>query len=347
MAKYSDVKLKKLLTNTYNGTFFEDSKNSIDERQDAKNYIKKVFGDGGKTPDPSLIHQFNNLIVEIGDSMAEVSLQPMLNMFSTFKTAKLGDIVYIDYPENNLKTRLIWSATSTGVDLVRVSPTKTSDIAQPKDFSTGVYYEPMDFTNGNIENFNKVVNRIAEAKVKLYYEIIRDLITAAIAASTIPANNVLEGDNLTLAQYRKVAQIFQRYGGTPVFSADLLLIQYFAEQQTTDAFYKEILTEKLKTDLLEQLVPQKIANTVAVPIYNLFTDRNNNAVEFDITEGFMFASAGVKPFSIVEFGGLRQFTGQHMADERIKMKLSQRADVRLLAAWLIGKITENTAVALT
>ncbi len=42
----------------------------------------------------------------------------------------------------------------------------------------------------------------------------------------------------------------------------------------------------------------------------------------------MFAAAfSQKPFSVVEYGGLRQLTEQDIEDERIKMKIVQDASV--------------------
>lgn len=61
----------------------------------------------------------------------------------------------------------------------------------------------------------------------------------------------------------------------------------------------------------------------------------------------MFAGGvSQKPFSVVEYGGLRQLTEQDIEDERIKMKIVQDASVNLLFGEAIGIIEEQAAVSI-
>jgi hypothetical protein len=340
---YNAMKLRQLCERVYNNKMIKDEANNIDDEKDIREYAQKVFGDGSVTPDPSLLHQFNNLVVQQADVIVKVQLKTMLSLFSNFKPANRGDVVKIEYPQTLMKTKVIWSANGSGVDLVRIAPSQAYDIAVPKTFSAGVYYEPLDMATDAVANFRKAVNDVAEAKIRLYYQVLNDIMQAAIASGKIPAKNVAVGTDLTLADYNKVATTLQRYGGKPIFVADMLLIDYFSKQQVlNDDFYSKILTESFKTELLEQLVPTKIGRTTAVNLFNPFIDRTNSVVDLPINIGYMFASAGsVKPFSIVEFGGLRQLTEQDPEDERIKIKIVQDADVRLLAGWLFGYIKED------
>lgn len=191
------------------------------------------------------------------------------------------------------------------------------------------------------------MNDIADAKVRLYLDKIHQLTASAITAGKIPAKNVQTGSNLTLQQYNKVASVLQRYGGKPIFVADTLLIDYFAFQQGTDSTFKNFLTEEVKGELLTALNPATIGRTTAVNLTNPFTDDTNSKVELPVNKGYMFAGGvSQKPFSVVEYGGLRQLTEQDIEDERIKMKIVQDASVNLLFGEAIGIIEEQAAVSI-
>ncbi|MBM6849745.1 hypothetical protein, partial [Bacillus licheniformis] len=219
--------------------------------------------------------------------------------------------------------------------------------AVPYTLSTGFYYEPLDLVTDSVEYFNKLVNDIANAKVRLYLDKIHQLTAAAIAKGKIPPKNVAVGSNLTLQKYNEVASVLQRYGGRPVFVGDSLLIDYFAFQQATDSTYKNLLTDGIKNELLTALNPTTIGRTTAVNLTNPFTDETNSKVELPVNKGYMFAGGvSQKPFSIVEYGGLKQLTEQDIEDERIKMKITQSASVNLLFGEAIGIIEEQAAVSI-
>jgi hypothetical protein len=333
------VKLKGLFSRVYNNKMEET------DGRDLTEFAKRVFGDGSVNPDPSMLHQFNNLVVQQADEVAKPIVTDMLGVFATVKGAARDQVVKYEIPQKS-KAKVRWSANGSGVDLVRVEG-KKSEVAVPRTFSTGFYYEPFGMVEDAVANTKKLVDDIANAKVRLYLDNIYKLIDAAIAGGDIPAANVMAGDNLTLKQYSVLASRLSRYGGRPVFVADTLLIDHFAMQQATDATYKELLTDGVRTELLESLNPSRIARTTAVNLVNPFLDDANTKVELAVNQGFMFAgSQAQKPFVVVEFGGLRQMTEQDIEDERIKIKLVQDADIELIFGQTIGKVTENTAVSL-
>lgn len=73
--KLDTVKIKGLFSRVLN--------NKMDgtDQADIQTYIKKVFGDGGTTPDPSMLHQFNNLVVEQADEIAKPKVTQLLSFW--------------------------------------------------------------------------------------------------------------------------------------------------------------------------------------------------------------------------------------------------------------------------
>ena len=85
-----------------------------------------------------------------------------------------------------------------------------------------------------------------------------------------------------------------------------------------------------------------IGRTTAVNLVNPFTDDTNSAVELPVNEGYFFSSAvSSKPFTIVEYGGMKQFTEQDPEDERIKIMIKQEAAVELIHGNAIGYVKET------
>jgi hypothetical protein len=331
-----------LFSRAYNNKMIKDDIKNVNDEADIREYCKLIFN-SKQSADPAMLWQFNNLIVQQADEIAKPMLKDLLSLFANFTTTpSINDRVKIVYPQSKMKTRVIWSANGTGVDLVRLAPHQTSEYAEPQQFSTGFYYEPSDMQSDAVENYRKVVNDLAEAKVRLYYNVLSDIMVSAMASGKIPAKNVKVGTDLTLADYNKVATTLSRYGGRPVFVGDMLLIDYFKKQEVTDAFFGKLISEDYKNKTFSELVPTSIGRTVAVDLYNPFIDRTNAQVDLKINEGFMFAgSATQKPFTIVEFGSLQQKTGQDPEDERIKIKLVQFADIKLVQGWTFGYIKED------
>ncbi|MGN7329742.1 hypothetical protein CEY02_19700 [Bacillus pumilus] len=336
---FDNVKIKGLFSRVLNNQMEQK------DESDIKECIKKVFGDGTVTPDPSLLHQFNNLVVEQADAIAKPKVTELLKLFANTSQEKPGNLKQIKIPKKN-KAKVVWSASGSGVDLVRVEG-RESITAVPQIMSTGFYYEPLDLVTDTVIAFNTLVDDIANAKVRLYLDAIHELTAAAVTSGKIPANNVQTGANLTLQKYNEVASVLQRYGGRPVFVADTLLIDYFAFQQATDTTYKNLLSDKIKDELLTALNPSTIGRSTAVNLINPFTDETNSKVELPVNKGYMFAGGvSQKPFSVTEYGGLKQQTEQDIEDERIKMKITQSASIMLLFGEAIGIIEEQAAVSI-
>ncbi|MFP3418072.1 hypothetical protein R0K30_02115 [Bacillus sp. SIMBA_154] len=336
---FDNVKIKGLFSRVLNNQMEQK------DESDIKDCIKKVFGDGTVTPDPSLLHQFNNLVVEQADAIAKPKVTELLKLFADTSQEKPGNLKQLKIPKKT-KAKVVWSASGSGVDLVRVEG-RESITAIPETMSAGFYYEPLDLVTDSIVAFNNLVNDIADAKVRLYLDKIHELTATAVGSGKIPAKNVQTGSNLTLQKYSEVASVLQRYGGRPVFIADSLLIDYFASQQGTDPKYVNLLSDKIKEELLTALNPTTIGRTTAVNLINPFTDETNSKVELPVNKGYMFAGGvSQKPFSVVEYGGLKQMTEQDIEDERVKMKITQSASIVLLFGEAIGIIEEQAAVSI-
>ncbi|MED1863236.1 hypothetical protein P4V41_07190 [Fictibacillus nanhaiensis] len=332
-------KLKGLFSRVVNG------KTEGNDIQDITEFAKRVFGNGDATPDPSMLHQFNTLVVQQADQLAKPMVSDMVGLLANYKQAQRDQIVKYEIPQKN-KAKVRWSANGSGVDLVRVE-NKKSEVAVPKTFSTGFYYEPFGMVQDAEASIKALVDDIANAKLRLYFNEIAKLIDAAVSAGEIPSKNVLGGNNLTLAQYNKVASTLSRVaGGRPVFVADTLLVDYFAQQQA-NAANKELLTDRIREDLVRELNVSEIGRTDAMNLVNPFITEKNDKTELPVNIGYMIAgSAAQKPFVVTEFGSLRQMTEMDMEDERIKMKLTQDADIQLIFGQAIAKIKEDAAVAL-
>jgi hypothetical protein len=332
-------KLQGLFSRVYNGKMEENDGRDIQE------FAKRVFGDGSLNPDPSLLHQFNNLVVQTADQIAKPMVTDMVSVLANFKSVQRDQIVKYDIPQKN-KAKVRWSANGSGVDLVRVE-NKKSEIAVPRTFTTGFYYEPFGMVTDAVTNFKTLVDDIANAKVRLYFAEISKLVAAAVASQDIPTKNVLSGNNITLAQYNKLASTLARVGGgRPVFVGDSLLVDYFAQQQA-GASGKDLLTDRVREDLLRELNISEIGRTDAINLVNPFITERNDKTELPVNIGYMLAgSATQKPFVVTEFGGLRQMGQQSIEDERIVLKLAQDADIQLIFGEAIGQVKEDAAVAL-
>lgn len=318
-----------------------DNKMEGTDHEDIKELVSRVFGRGELNPDPSLLHQFNNLVVQQADEVAKPMVTDMIGLLASTRSAARDEVVKYEIPRK-IRAKVRWSANGSGVDLHRVE-NKTTEIAQPKTFTTGFYYEPFGMLSTPVESFQSLVNDIAQAKVRLYFDKIAEITQAAVASTHVPAKNVLVGDNLAIKDYANVASVLQRYGGRPVFVADSLLVDHFAMQQATDEKYGKLMSDNVREELLMELNPTRIARTDAVNLVNPFVDERNDSVELPVNVGYMFASsAAQKPFIVTEFGGMRQMTEQDIEDERVKMKIAQDADITLLFGEALGYIKDNS-----
>lgn len=331
--------LMNLFNRVYDGTMIVDEEKNINDELDLQTYCKKIFGDGSETPDPSLVHQFNNLLVKKADKVAEQKVTDIIKLLANHQTEKRGNVVQFDLPSKR-KAKFVWSANGVGVDLVRVAG-KSKEIAVPRTFSTGFYYEPDDLVQDSVDGFKELVNDLADAKVRLYLIQIQKLIAQAISANKIPTSNKAVESNVTIATYNKIASILARYGGRPLFIADTLLIDHFANQLTITN-----MPDSYKAELAFDLNLTKLNRTDAFNLNNPFTDETNSATELSVNKGYMLAGEGkLKPFRVVEYGGMRQTSQVDFETGRVMMKIFQDASILLVFPHVLGYI-EDTSVTL-
>ena len=306
--------MKKLFNRVYEDKMIEDNETKLHDSESIKAVCQKVFGDGGVNPNPALLHDFNNLVVEMANEVARPMVTEMLGFFANVTPATRGDVKQIKVP-NKIKSKVMWSANGSGVDLIRVAGMKNVP-AVPQTFTAGFYYEPLDLVQNSVDAFRTLVNDLAEAKVRLYMKEISKVTQAAVTATTIPTNNVVSGSNNSITDYNKLASRLARYGGRPVLVADPLMIDDLALKQVTDANLGKIIPEAYKGELLNSLNITKIGRTIAVNLVNPFIDDHNSLVELNVQEGFMFTGESAqKTFEVVEYGGMRQMTETHIEDE--------------------------------
>jgi len=338
------TEMKKLFNRVYKDEMAVDAETNLHDSDTIKEICQKVFGDGGKTPNPAMLHDFNNLVLEMADEVAKPKVTQLIGILANTSTATRGDVKQIKKP-NRIKAKVMWSANGSGVDLIRVAGSKPI-FATPQTFTAGFYYEPLDLVNDSVENFRKLVNDLADAKIRLYMDNISKLTAAAVTATTIPENNVISGSNNSITDYNKLVSRLSRYGGRPILVADTLMIDDLAMKQVSDVTIGKIIPETLKSELLSSLNITQVGRSVAVNLVNPFLDATNSTVELNVQEGYMLASEGAnKPFEVVEYGGMRQMTETDIEDERIKLKIAQDACIVLVYGELIGYL-KDTALSL-
>ncbi|MGE7840754.1 hypothetical protein ACQKNX_08175 [Lysinibacillus sp. NPDC093712] len=314
------------------------------EEVELKRYINEVFGGG--MPSQHELHQFNNLVVKRADEIARPKATEILSLLADMQNAGGVSVFQYTIPKEH-KIKAIWSANGSSVDHVRVEGDETRT-ASPTSLQTGVYYEVKSLVAEDVEYFRKLVNNVAEAKVRLYWDTISKLFTEAVANGDIPTANVVNGANLTLAQYNKLVSTIGRIGnGQSVFIADTALIDHFAFQQATDNTFSKILTEDLKSELAHSLNIARIGRSTAVSLVNPFvTGSKNTVTELPVNEGYMFAGGvGLKPFKIIEFGALEQYTDFDHKLKRVEINLNQEVAIEFVQGDAVGYV-KDTALTL-
>ena len=341
MSEIKEKDMMKLFNRVYKNEMTVDPETEVHDEEAIKAVCAKVFGDGGRTPDPTALHQFNNLVVEMADEIAKPKVTELIGILANTSTEMRGSVKQLKLP-TKAKAKVIWSANGSGVDLVRIAGQK-SVMAAPKTFTTGFYYEPLDLVTDSVTNFRALINDLAEAKVRLYMKNIAELTVAAVSSAKIPANNVVSGSNTSITDYNKLVSRMARYGGVPVLVADVAMINDLAMKQPADATLGKLISDDLKDVLLSSLNITQIGRSKAINLVNPFTDAANSKVDLDPQKGYMFTGEGAqKPFAVVEYGGMRQMTEQNIEDERIKLKIAQDASIVLLYGEILGYLVDNS-----
>lgn len=322
----------------FNRVYFE----KMEENDSAKleGIITATFGKGG-LPNPSLLHDFNELVIVQATEVVKPKLQDLLSIFAQFKQAKEGEVVKYAIPKG-VKARFKRHAPGSAVQHVRADVGE-SVLAQAVEYSTGFQYDTSVFHNGDpVGEFKALVDDIAEAMARKIFEEVTAVVTAAIDTQDIPSNNAFSGSNVPLKKYNEIAGRLARYGGRPVFIADTLLLDHFALQQTNTP---SLISEAMIPGLVRDLSPTVIGRTNAISLINPFTDATNSKTEYKVNEGYMLATDGkTKPIAVTTFGPLKQKSVSEFDADRVLLKLSFAADVTLLYGELVGKITETSEV---
>jgi len=329
------------------GTLFKRVMNTkavdANDETSLKAYINEVFGDG--IPSQHEMHQFNKLVIKQADEIARAKATDILEILADYVKRPTVEVYQYTIPKDH-KAKVVWTANGTSVEHTRVEG-QESRTATPVKLSTGFYYEPLSLVQGDVTYFQKLVNDVADAKVRLYFQTVSQLMQTAVANGDIPTVNVKVGTNLTLQDYNTVASKLLRYGGRPVFIGDVALIDHFAFQQVTDTTFKELVTDDLKAELANDLSIAKIGRTTAVSLSNPFiAGSGNTQTELPVDEGFMFAGGvNMKPFKIIEFGGMTQYTTFDPNLERVEMKITQECAFEFIQGEAVGYIQDDSVTA--
>lgn len=336
---YNETELKGLFNRVLN------EKKEVEVKDEAflKRYFNEVFPEGRPTS-PEAMHQFNAIIVQIADEISRQRATKVFEILADVDFVNARNVYKYELPRNH-KTKIVWAADGTSVQRQRVEG-DTFRIAQPRRFQGGFYYEPMSLVDADVSRFRELIANIVEAKEALYWQQLSALTAQAVASMAIPEKNVLEGANLTLAQYRALGDVIKRYGGRPVFIADTALISHFAQQQANVADYAQGLSNERKNTLFNDIEITTIANTNAVTLINPYiAGSGNTKTQLPVNEGYMFAGAvNQKPFKIIEFGNLVQQSEYHYEIEQVELKFYAYVAIEFVQGEAVGYIKDTAVV---
>ncbi len=330
-----------LMTRVHNNKMEFDVEKKIDDEGAIKALCNAVFNDGGVTPDPTTLHQFNNIVVKVADQIAQPDLKALLDYFANWTTVPADtQLLQYDKPQP-VGLKFKWTATGSNVALKRVEAGETGFV-KIENVQAGISYNPLTKSETCVANFRALVNDIAAAKIRLVYDKIMELIAAAVTSGTIPATQIVDKSGSTVADFNKVANIIaRRNGARPIFVADRVLINYFAELVGAGA--STILVNDIKDDMYNyELTNLRTAD--AVPMENKFTDDKNTRTEFPVNRGYILGSTSTsrKAFEVALAGGIVQYTENSFIDGRVKMIIRQGLGIDMLTGNAIGYIEEDS-----
>ncbi|HSH51884.1 MAG TPA: hypothetical protein VK982_09210 [Bacteroidales bacterium] len=315
-----------------------------------KNLVDQTFTKNGDIRDIEQFRVFNRLIVETAETEAKPKIEPILNLISDYQTVGRYDTVVYTIPKK-AKVKLALTATGTGVDFVRISPSQTKKPAKPQTHQFGVYYNIGEMISDPVNKFRDAVNYVVEEKVKYVFNKVLVLVRNAKTAGDIPAGQTLGEADIDILDYRKLENKLLRYGKgvKPIMVADRNLIDSLAVKQATTNLGvngKEgiLLTDELRNSILRDVEFTQILRTTAIPTDNPFIDDTHASVELPVNEGIVIAGGNKSPFKIREFGEMRTAQGlPDIEDERVNLKIDFKMDVSLLLSQALGYI-KDTAV---
>lgn len=311
-----------------------------------KGLVGKIFNANGEVSNYDDLRSFNALIVKVAEKEAEAKVKPILDAISNYKKVNKYDVqVYKKIPKRaNIKMAL--SASATGVDFTKITSTMTQVPATPKLFQFGVQYEISEMVNDPVNAFRTAVDEVAKAKVVLILNQVLKLARESQSAGQIPAKQFKEFTNMTLPEFRTLENVLIRRGGNsrPVMIADQSFISEVAIKQGNsglgDGF--SILTEELKKSLLRDITFEVVSRTIAIPMDNPFLDFEGTKLELKPQEALMLVGGGEAPYSITEFGGIRQTEGMpQVENEKVLVKIDYKIDITLLVGENLAYIKDS------
>lgn len=346
MSLIQDVKqAQAMMLRVYNNQSIKaDEENNVKgDEEIIKELCSKVFGDGSVTPNPALLHDFNNIVVRVADEVARPDIEQLLNYFAEFQNVP-ADTQMVMYTHDHPKyLKFKWSADGSEPILRRVEEGR-QDYITISNIQTGISYNPLTLNSNCVENFRALVSQVAQAKTQLVYETIMHMIQKAVSSSPspIPAQQRVSSSNITTADFNKVANMVgRRTSSKPIFIADTVFIDHFAEQIETKNF--NIIGDSLKDAFYGYNVTDlRTAN--AIPLVNNFTTLDGVKTQFPVNTGYIVGGAGNarKPFEVALAGGLTQITETEAIEGRIKMTVRQKIGIDFLAGYNLAVLTDDS-----
>ena len=307
----------------------------------------KVFTKNGEINSMEELRSFNKLIVETAELEAKANFEQVINLVSDFQTVGRYDNVVYKVPKTS-KVSMAISASSSGVDFVKIPSRATKIPAKPDLHQFGVQYSIEQMINDPVNAFRDAVNLVVEEKTKYLFKKIMTVIKTGKAAGKIPSGQVFEFSNLTLAYYRKIENKLLRYsrGVKPIMIADRNFIDALALKQATEAVTNGgnayYLTDDIRNALLRDTNIEQVSRTICIATDNPFVDDLNSKVDLPVDEAFVVAGGDKSPIMIREYGSMR--TAQDMPSiekEQVLMKIDYKVDVTLLLGQAIAYIVDT------
>lgn len=342
--KIDNKQLEKLFKRVYNNEMYIDKvidDKTYNDPEHLVTYMNSLYS-SDRYEQEGKFWQFNDVLVKMAEEIARPAVTELLGILADVQRVT-GVNSYEYVLPKKFKSTVVWSANGASADHVRLDNRETK-VATPMKLQTGYYYEMSTLRSGDLEMIRTFVDGIAKAKIDKYMEMVTIIMRQAMADGRIPAKNVLTGANLTLKQYNQLASVLARYGGRPVFFADSLLIDKFANAYTTETGYDKLLTDSFKTELRESLQITRIGRTDAVSFVNPFIENTGNTkVQLPVNEGYMFAgNVGLKPFKVIEFDSMKQFTEVDYNIERVTVKLNQSVAIEFVQGDAVGYVKDDS-----
>ena len=353
MAEITDLtKMVEMGRRIYNGKLFEkkddNGKVLLSDEQAIKALCESTFTKNGSIPSIDKLRSFNALIVEVANEEAQAKIQPIIDAVSNYSKVDRYATKLYQIPKR-AKVSMALSASGTGVDFVRITPSMKQKPAVPKNHQFGAYYNIDEMISDPVNSFRKAVDYVVEWKVKYLFKQLFVLIGQAKTNSQIPTKQLVEKANITLADFRKAEGSLLRYGNnvSPILIADRNLIDSLAEKQLTEGMgtlgkEQYFGTDELRTELLRSNQIQKVSRTIAVATDNPFTDDKNSKVDLPVNEGLMVAGGDKSPFYITEFGTMKTAEGvPDIEDERVNFKVTMTMDITLMYGQALGYLKDS------